>query len=86
MTDQDLNEPFKTITETSVAASTAMSEFLSHAFCVLAQQPCIDRDKLLEGLRSLSPTRGDNLFQNIYNIQKTKILDRLEGLYHEKSS
>jgi hypothetical protein len=79
----------KVTAEESVKASSAMFMVLRHAFSVLAQQPCIDRNLLLDGLRSLSPDKGkdkDASFRTNYEACRDKLLAQIEGLYQEQPS
>lgn len=81
MTDEEI---LKTI-EASVHASSAMSLFLNHAFCLLAQQSGVDLRKLIEGIQSLQPQKGADLFQTTYTASKDQLLSNLEELCREQT-
>ncbi len=84
MTDEEINLSIKKATETCLQSSSAMAALLRDAFCLLAQQPCIPRQALLDGLRSLNPTDDEGvLFQATYNLQKAKLLEQIGLLFKE---
>ncbi len=86
MTDDEINESIKRATETFLHSSSAMATFLRDAFCLLAQQPGIDRQALLDGLRSLKPTDDEEvLFQATYKLHKAQLLEQIELLFKEQS-
>ncbi len=86
MTDEEINESIKRAAETFLHSSSAMATFLRDAFCLLAQQPGIDRQALLDGLRSLKPTDDEDvLFQATYKLHKASLLEQIELLFKEQS-
>ena len=85
MTDEEIIESIKRVTETCLQSSSAMAMFLRDAFCVLAKQPGIDRQTLLDGLRSLNLTGEESvLFQATYKLHKAKLLEQIELIFKEQ--
>lgn len=87
MTDEEINDAVKSVTETCLKSSSAMAALLQDAFCLLAQQPCIDRQVLLDGLRSLKREDDQSvMFQATYNLHKAKLLEQIEIQFKEQTS
>lgn len=74
MTDEEI---LKTI-EASVHATSATGIFFNHVLCVLAKQPGIDIQALIDGIRSLQNPGGDEVFQKIYLSCKDILVSNLE--------
>jgi hypothetical protein len=86
LTDEEIKESIKRATETCIESSSAMAMLLRDAFCVLAEQPGVDRQAVLDGLRSLTPVDDESvLFQATYKFHKARLLEKIEVLYKEKS-
>lgn len=85
MTDEEINESIKRATETCLQSSAAMANLFRDALCVLAKQPGIDRQELLDGLRSLKPTDDEGfLYQATYQLHRAKLLEQIELLFKEQ--
>jgi len=81
MTDDQNKELIEEFTKLFILPTAAIGVFLRQAFCVLAQQPCIDRKALLDGLRSLKPEHDEGgTFQETYDVYKGKFIKSIDEL------
>lgn len=81
MADEQINESIKDATEALIAPSIAIGMFLRQAFCVLVQQSGIDRNALLEDLKTLTPENDeDSIFKIAYDVYKEKFITSIDEL------
>ena len=64
-------------------AIAATQAFFAHALCNFAEQPGVDLQGLIDGIRSLEPQRSqaeEDVFRNTYTACKNRVLNDLEAI------